>query len=240
MDLAALIGSYGYWAVAVGCLLEGETVLLLAGFAAHRGYLEWPWVMAVAMAAGFAGDMGFFLLGRRFGPQILARWPRIAAQRSKVDAWLARRGAWVVLALRFLYGFRIAGPVLIGLSGMPRARFALFNALGAMLWAVLLTGIGWFFGQAAELLLGELNCLRRSETERYKVAAYRPVHQPCGGSRADRAVRGWRGWRGCRGHRLRSRRRRVEADCRPLPAAGRGLRLDRPGVIASRGLKSLS
>ena len=38
MDLAALVTQYGYAAVAVGCLLEGETVLLLAGFAAHRGY----------------------------------------------------------------------------------------------------------------------------------------------------------------------------------------------------------
>lgn len=156
MDIAAWIASYGYWAVAAGCLLEGETVLLLAGFAAHRGYLQWPWVVAVATLAGFAGDMGFFLLGRRFAPQVLARWPHIAEQRRKMDVWLARRGAWVVLAVRFLYGFRIAGPVLIGASGMRWEHFALFNALGALLWAVLLTSMGWLFGQAAELLLGEL------------------------------------------------------------------------------------
>lgn len=155
-DIAAWITSYGYWAVAAGCLLEGETVLVLAGFAAHRGYLQWPLVIGVAMLAGFAGDMVFFLLGRRFAPQILTRWPRIAAQRAKVDAWLARRGAWVVLMVRFLYGFRIAGPVLVGASGMRWEQFALFNALGAAIWAVLLTGVGWFFGQAAELLLGEL------------------------------------------------------------------------------------
>ena len=155
-DPAALISTYGYWAVAVGCLLEGETVLLLAGFAAHRGYLQWPLVVAVAMLAGFAGDMGFFLLGRRFGPQILARWPRIAEQQHEVNAWLTRRGAWVVLTVRFLYGFRIAGPVLIGASGMRWERFAFFNALGAGIWSVLLTSVGWFFGQAAELLLGEL------------------------------------------------------------------------------------
>ena len=156
VDVAALITTYGYWAVAVGCLLEGETVLLLAGFAAHRGYLQWPWVMAVAAAAGFAGDMGFFLLGRRFAPQMFARWPSIAARRGQVDAWLARHGAWVVVAVRFLYGFRIAGPVLIGASGMHWARFAAFNALGAVLWAALLTGIGWFFGEAAHRLLGQV------------------------------------------------------------------------------------
>jgi len=155
MDLAALIGTYGYWAVALGCLLEGETVLLLAGFAAHRGYLQWPVVVAVAAAAGFAGDMAFFLLGRRFAPQILARWPQVAAQRQRLDGWLQRYDAWVVVSVRFLYGFRIAGPVLIGASGMAWTRFAAFNALGAVLWAVLLTGLGWFFGQAAQALLGK-------------------------------------------------------------------------------------
>ena len=155
MDLAALIGTYGYWAVALGCLLEGETVLLLAGFAAHRGYLQWPVVVAVAAAAGFAGDMAFFLLGRRFAPQILARWPQVAAQRQRLDGWLQRYDAWVVVSVRFLYGFRIAGPVLIGASGVAWTRFAAFNALGAVLWAVLLTGLGWFFGQAAQALLGK-------------------------------------------------------------------------------------
>ena len=155
MDLAALIGTYGYWAVALGCLLEGETVLLLAGFAAHRGYLQWPVVVAVAAAAGFAGDMAFFLLGRRFAPQILARWPQVAAQRQRLDGWLQRYDAWVVVSVRFLYGFRIAGPVLIGASGMAWTRFAAFNALGAVLWAVLLSGLGWFFGHAAQALLGK-------------------------------------------------------------------------------------
>ena len=155
MDFPALIAQYGYGAVAVGCLLEGETVLLLAGFAAHRGYLQWPWVIAVAAAAGFAGDMGFFLLGRRFAPQILARWPRIAAQRAQVDTWLQRYGAGVGVAVRVLYGFRIAGPVLLGSSSMSWERFAAFNALGAVLWATLLTALGWFFGEAAQALLGK-------------------------------------------------------------------------------------
>jgi len=37
MALGTLIGTHGYWVLALGCLLEGETILLLAGFTAHRG-----------------------------------------------------------------------------------------------------------------------------------------------------------------------------------------------------------
>lgn len=156
MNLAALIGTYGYWAVALGCLLEGETVLLLAGFAAHRDYLQWPLVIVVAALAGFAGDMIFFLLGRRHAPWVFARLPRLKSQRARVRLWMRRYGAWAVLLVRFLYGFRIAGPVLIGTSGMRWQRFALFNAIGAVLWATLLTALGWFFGQTAELVLGRV------------------------------------------------------------------------------------
>ena len=45
MSLPQLLTDYGYWAVFVGSLLEGETILILAGFAAHRGYLSLPLVM---------------------------------------------------------------------------------------------------------------------------------------------------------------------------------------------------
>lgn len=65
MTLSDLVGHYGYLAVAVGCVLEGETVLLMAGYAAHRGMLDLPGVMAVALASSFAGDQFWFWLGRR-------------------------------------------------------------------------------------------------------------------------------------------------------------------------------
>jgi len=65
MALDSLIVSHGYWILAVGCLLEGETVLILAGYAAHRGYLDPFWVVAVASAGGFLGGRGYFWLGRR-------------------------------------------------------------------------------------------------------------------------------------------------------------------------------
>jgi membrane protein DedA with SNARE-associated domain len=51
------ISAYGYYAVEAGTFFEGETVLVLAGFAAHRGYLELPLVIACA----FAGETGSVL-----------------------------------------------------------------------------------------------------------------------------------------------------------------------------------
>lgn len=157
MDLSALLHSFGYPVLAIGCLLEGETVLALAGFAAHQGHLSFAVVVAVAAVCGFIGDQVFFWLGRRHGAQMLARFPSIGAQADRVHRLIERWHAWVIVLVRFAYGLRIAGPVLIGTSDVAPWRFALFNAIGAVIWAPLVAGAGWFFGRAVEAVLGDIH-----------------------------------------------------------------------------------
>ena len=147
------IAHYGYWAVALGCLLEGETVLLLAGYAARRGLMALPLVMAVGAAMGAASDIALFSLGRWRGAAVLARWPQLQGYRGRVNQLLARWGTLVVVGVRFMYGLRVAGPILLGTTDMPWRHFVLFNLLGAALWASLVAGAGWAFGHSAEALL---------------------------------------------------------------------------------------
>jgi len=156
---ADLISNYGYWILAIGCLLEGETVLLLAGFAAHSGRLDPLAVYLIAAASAFAGDEIAYWLGRRHGAWLLARWPAVARRSQRVRALLERRHALAIVLLRFAYGLRVAGPVVIGMSDVPPRRFVAFNALGALLWAAVIGAIGWSFGEAARQLLGRLHHL---------------------------------------------------------------------------------
>ena len=83
--LQALIEQYGYLAVFVGCFLEGETVLVLGGFAAHLGYLSLPIVIATAAVAGFIGDQALFAIGRRWGDAGLRALPEAGAPRSRAS-----------------------------------------------------------------------------------------------------------------------------------------------------------
>lgn len=159
MELGTLIETHGYWLLAADTLLEGQTILVLAGFAAHRGYLYFFAVLGIASVAGFLGDQFYFWLGRRHGPAVLARWPSVAQQSDRVYRLIDRYPAAVIIGIRFVYGLRIAGPMLIGTSPISGYRFGLLNALGAVLWACLVAGIGWVFGQAAELALGEIRHL---------------------------------------------------------------------------------
>ncbi len=154
--VAEFLQQYGYLAVLVGTVLEGETILLIAGFAAHSGYLNIGLVVAVAAAGGFAGDQAFYWLGRLRGNAVIARWPKLQRHARKVNTLLERHHSWIIVGIRFMYGLRVAGPVLIGMSDVPPLRFAAFNLIGAILWAALIGGAGYLFGQAVELVLGNI------------------------------------------------------------------------------------
>ena len=151
--LQALLENYGYIVVFLGALLEGETVLIMAGFAAHRGLLELPWVIALAAVAGFLGDQLFFALGRYRGRQMLARFPSVQRQAARVEGLIHRHSTWLIVGVRFMYGLRVAGPVLIGMSHVSHTKFIVLNLIGAVVWAIVVAGLGYLFGQAVELML---------------------------------------------------------------------------------------
>ena len=156
MDIAHLIQQYGYVAVAVGAFLEGETVLILAAVSAHLGYLKLPAVLAVAAIAAFLGDSLYFFAGRFYGPRLMQRFPALAKAVPRVDRFVGRWHALAVILLRFTYGLRIAGPIVLGAGRMRTLTFVWANALGAAVWALLLGAIGWSFGYAAAGLLGDV------------------------------------------------------------------------------------
>ncbi len=150
------IHDWGYAAVALGAFAEGETVLLAAGYAAHRGLLDWGMVALVAAVAATLGDQCFYWIGRVWGVRVLARFPRLAVQFPRVQGLLQRYPHWAIVGVRFLYGLRIAGPIIIGMAGVTPSRFAFFNAVGALIWAPLFAGLGWMFGQALSVLSGQV------------------------------------------------------------------------------------
>lgn len=155
MNLQAFIESYGYVAVFAGCLLEGETMLVLGAVSAHLGYLALPYVIGIAALAAFIGDQGWFLLGRRYGPRLYERFPRIAARAREASGRVDRQGNWLVVLMRFAIGMRTAIPIAIGAGAMTHARFVVLNAVGAVLWAITFGVVGYVFGAAVTTALDE-------------------------------------------------------------------------------------
>ena len=160
MNLPGLIAEYGYGALFVGALLEGETLLILAGFAVHQGYLQLHWVILTALLGGFLGDQFYFWVGRWRGAWVLAHFPWLVPAVARTNALIERYPEVLIVVIRFLYGLRTVGPFAIGMSAVRAWRFVLFNALGAAIWAVAIGGAGYLFGHAMEVWL---NNLQRAE-----------------------------------------------------------------------------
>ncbi len=154
--IAALVASYGYLAVFVGTLLEGETILLAAGYAAQRGLLHWPAVIAIAIVGGTMGDQLAFMVGRWKGAVLIERFPSLAHRVPQVHRLLERYHVVLILMIRFLYGLRIAGPIIMGTTSLPFFRFAVLNFLGAVLWALIVSGAGYYFGVALEAWVADV------------------------------------------------------------------------------------
>jgi membrane protein DedA with SNARE-associated domain len=156
LSLQALIAAHGYWILGFGCLVEGEMVLVLAAVAAHRGYLNPAAVVTIAAACAFASNQFFFWLGRRHGTALLERWPVLATHSAKIRRLIERHASLAAVAVRFAYGMRVAGPMLLGASSIRPLRFAALNALSAIAWALLVGAAGWLFGEVAETVFGHL------------------------------------------------------------------------------------
>lgn len=163
MTLHTFIENYGYLAVLVGTFIEGETIVILAGFAVQLGYLELPLVVAAAIAGSFSGDQLWYYMGRHWGPRIIARRLSWQEGAEKVYAHLRRHQNFLILTFRFYYGLRNVTPFAVGSAQVGRVRFFVLNLIGAVIWAIALTYIGKLSGEAAELFLTDIH--------RYELAA---------------------------------------------------------------------
>ncbi|EAT5154984.1 DedA family protein [Salmonella enterica subsp. enterica serovar Enteritidis] len=157
MDINTLITHYGYAALVIGSMAEGETVTLLGGVAAHQGLLKFPLVAAAVALGGMMGDQLLYLLGRCYGGKILRRFPRYHTKIRRAQKMIQRHPYLFVIGTRFMYGFRVVGPLLIGASRLPPKIFLPLNIIGALIWALLFTTLGYLGGEVIAPWLHDLD-----------------------------------------------------------------------------------
>ena len=136
--LEGFLAKYGYIAVLLGTVFEGETIMIMGGFSAHRGYLKLlPWLILAGFVGNFIQNQVYFVLGRRYGARTVAKHPDWKPRLQQVDRWLERFQSTLIIGLRFVPGFRMIGGVAIGMSDVSTGRFAVLNGIGALLGRLL-------------------------------------------------------------------------------------------------------
>src|SRR5205809_3476862 len=155
---------YGYWAVFFGVMLEnagipvpGETILLIAGYFASTGEFHLGLVMLIAASGAVVGDNIGFAIGHHYGRGVLLRFGRFILLTPKrverMEKYFERHGNKTILVARFITGLRVFAALFAGASKMPWRVFVVYNIAGAILWSVVITMLGYLFGQSLPLLV---------------------------------------------------------------------------------------
>jgi membrane protein DedA with SNARE-associated domain len=148
---------YGYWVLFIGTFLEGEAVLIMAGFLAFQGYLNLAGVIATAFAGSFLGDQFYFYLGYYKGKALLRRFHSIARKFREALRLIEKYGTLVAFISRFTYGLRIVLPIILGVTTLPPRTFLWINMASALSWSVAFSLGGYLFGKSASLFLEDVS-----------------------------------------------------------------------------------
>jgi membrane protein DedA with SNARE-associated domain len=147
MSLESIVTQFGYPALVVGLVLEGETMLVLGAFMAHRGYLNLSLVILIGWLVAFASDQFFFWMGRIKGSQFLETRLAWKPHVERAKAMLGRNTNMLFLGVRFMYGLRTVLPFVIGMSKFDPKKFVPLNFVGAFLWALTFGLAGHIIGR---------------------------------------------------------------------------------------------
>jgi membrane-associated protein len=135
-------------------IVPSETAVITAGVVAAGGDLNLMLVVPAAAAGAFLGDNTAYLIGRRFGEGVVRRFFSGEKAQRRLE-WaqdqLRERGGELIAIGRFIPGGRTAVTLSAGLLQFRWPRFAFFDAVAALAWALYASLLGNFVGLAIEL-----------------------------------------------------------------------------------------
>lgn len=133
----------------LGFVFPGETAVLLGGVSAGLGHVPLAGVVLAGAGGAIVGDAVGYVVGRRWGRQILdstvGRFVR-AEHLDRAERALEHRGGWAVFGGRFTAALRVVIPGMAGMAHMPYRRFAVANASGGALWGATMAVAGYLAG----------------------------------------------------------------------------------------------
>ncbi|CAJ0995087.1 Protein DedA [Sodalis praecaptivus] len=164
VHLAELVAQYGFWVYAflflilfcetglvVTPFLPGDSLLFVAGALAAlpSNGLDIHVMVLLMVLAAIAGDAVNYTIGRLFGEKLFSRPDSKIFRRSyleKTHQFYARHGGKTIILARFVPIVRTFAPFVAGMGHMRYRHFALYNVAGGLLWVLLLSYAGYFFG----------------------------------------------------------------------------------------------
>ncbi len=161
--ILATVHDWGYLGIFILMGLEStvlpvpsETVLIPAGYLAYQGKMSFILIVLASTLGSLAGATLNYFFALWVGRPFLERWGRYFFVRPellhKTDAFFRRHGAISTFTGRLIPGIRHLISLPAGLTRMNYGKFAFYTCLGAGLWSLILTAMGWYIGGNEELI----------------------------------------------------------------------------------------
>ena len=160
--LSAIIQQFGLWTYAILFVvifvetgfvvvpfLPGDSLLFAAGTFAALKALNIVWLILFLSAAAIIGDTINYWIGHTLGPKIFHKEGSRIFKKEHLDrthAFFEKYGGKTIIIARFVPIVRSFAPLVAGIGRMSYGRFLSFNVIGGVGWVVVLTGLGYFFG----------------------------------------------------------------------------------------------
>ena len=154
------VSHYGLWVVFVVVFLEvaglpfipGETALIAAAALASQGHGSIVWIIVLAVAAAVSGAVTAYVVGRRWGRELLTRWrwfERVSHEGvERSQQFFDRHGSKAVFLGRFVPVLRATLGWMAGVGRMEFGGFLLWNVLGAVVWGCAIGLVAYYLGEA--------------------------------------------------------------------------------------------
>jgi membrane protein DedA with SNARE-associated domain len=156
---------YGYLVVfgsvlaeQIGIPIPAIPFLLAAGGLAGNGRLSLALLLALSGVASLMADLTWYWIGRLGGARVLGWLCRISLEPDscvrRTQLSFSKHGSRTLIFAKFVPGLSTIAPPLAGIVRMPLGRFALFSAIGGVVWAGAFIVLGWVFSYQLEIVAG--------------------------------------------------------------------------------------
>ena len=161
--LVDLIFAWGYLGIFIMMAIESsfipfpsEIVLVPAGYLASQGEMSILMIMLSALCGSMVGAFVNYYLAFTLGRKFLEKYGKYffikESMLLKMDSYFEKHGAISTFSGRLVPGVRQLISIPAGLAKMNLPTFSAYTALGAGIWALILTLLGYFIGENQELI----------------------------------------------------------------------------------------
>ena len=157
--MESFLTSAGYAALILFGFLEAacipissEVTFGFAGVLAYQGHLNLALVIIIGSLAELAGSYASYAVGRIGGKPLVQKLGRFVlvtqGDVDRAERFLAGRGGWAVSVGRMLPFVRAFTSIVAGLVRIPAGRFGVLSLIGTVIYATVLSLIGYEVGHA--------------------------------------------------------------------------------------------